>query len=323
MDTKIEITGIGCISPWGDMPKTFIENIKTGTAHLNLLKDFELKKYVSKKGLRTLPKSTKMAIAATKLAIEDSGYSLDENWDEERIGVFVGNSMSYLNNINDFLKSVYVDGPESVSPLKFPNTVLNNISGWVSIVFNIKGINSTVNTGNTSGIDAIIQAKSYIENGIIDKAIVVAVEDIEQAVLHNEAPSLENTDYKMTEMAVSIVLEKSSKNNKYGTIKDTLSWIEHTYKEGIINQKVSQIIESTTSINKIIYGSGNKNDLNIQNFIEKENLSIKVENPFTYVGTTYAVSGMIKLLIGIFSQGQSLIVETNEYGNNCCLLVEN
>lgn len=322
MENKIVITGIGCISPWGDDPSSFVENFKTETTQLNLINEFDIKNYIKRRGLRTLPKSTKMAIASTKLALDDSKNTLVENWNEERTGVFVGNSMSYLNNINDFLQDVYKGGPDLVSPLKFPNTVLNNISGWVSIVYNIKGINSTVNTGNTSGIDAIIQAKSYIENGIIDKAIVIAVEDIEQGVLHNETKTLGDNS-KFTEIAITIILEKSEGNkDAYGTIHDANSCMEHTFQDGVINKNVSEFIKKSEDVNNVIFGSGNRIDSSIYQFLKETDNEFNIENPYPYVGLTYSVSGMIKLLISLFRNGQTLIIETNENGNNGCLLIE-
>lgn len=323
MQDKIIITGIGCISPWGDDLSSFFKNLKEENTQIKQINDFDIKKYIKRKGLRTLPKSTKMAIASTKLALDDPRNTLLENWDAERTGVFVGNSMSYLNNINDFLQDFYTDGADVVSPLKFPNTVLNNISGWVSIIYNIQGINSTVNTGNTSGIDAIIQAKSYIETGIIDKAIVIAVEDIQQGVLHNESKLLEDRN-KITEMAITIILEKEQERQEnYATICDVESWMEHTYQDGKINENLGKFIKELETVDNIILGSGNKVDSNILQFLKENNSDINVENTFPDTGISYSVSGMIKLLMAIFRTGQTLIIETNETGNNSFMLVEN
>lgn len=324
LKNRIAITGIGCISPWGDSVKSFREHFKAEQASgLHLVQDFDIKRYIKRRGLRTLPKSTKMAIASTQLALQDAKITLEDE-DTERIGVFVGNSMSYLNNVNDFLEISYKKNAELVSPIEFPNTVLNNISGWVSIIYNFTGINSTVNTGNTSGIDAIIQAKNYIENGIIDKAIVIAVEDMGQGVIHNEFNN-SKIDKKMTEMSISLVLEKNSdQKNHYGFINEVYSWMEHTFMEEKYSGKVSDFLADKPSIANVIWGSGNKIDSQLDHLFKKSEtyLDKQVDNIHPYIGTSYSLSGIIKLTLGLFRRGQTLILETNEFGNNCFLVIE-
>lgn len=323
--SKLEITGIGCITPWGDTAFSLNNGSVTKDKNMiNQVKEFNIKEYIVKKGLRTLQKSTQMAIASTQLAIEDAGYN-QEDWNSERVGVFVGNSMSYLNNIMDFLDDAYVDGAGLVSPIKFPNTVLNNISGWVSIVFDAKGVNTTVNSGNTSGVDALLLAKNYIDNGIIDTAIVVGVEAIDVGILHNES-NFELVDQKMTEASISLVLEKSEFQSKkvYGHLDNVYSWQEHTYNEesyiNNLNKRIAKI--NLNSIEEFYFGSYNKLDKVTEKEIRlKYGKEINGYNTSLQIGKTFAVSGLIKIVLSLFNEGKKLIIETNETGNQSVISI--
>ncbi|MBE1555098.1 beta-ketoacyl synthase N-terminal-like domain-containing protein [Sporosarcina limicola] len=324
---EIAITGIGCITPWGDeissLSKALI--MKTQNNSINQVEDFDVKRYIMKKGLRSLQKSTQMALASTQLALKDAQHDLKDN-EHDRLGVFVGNSMSYLNNISDFLDDVYEVGAELVSPIKFPNTVLNNISGWVSIVFDAKGVNNTVNSGNTSSLDALLLAKNYIENGIIDKAIVVGVEEINLGVLHNEFNG-GLPDRKMTEASITLILEKSDlQNNKvYGYLDDIFSWQEHTFNEKDYAYNLEKILSKITSttIREVYFGSSNSCDKVTENEVKKMyGDDTDQYNISSHIGISYAVSGFIKVVLSLLNDGKKIIIETNETGNKSVLSIE-
>ena len=95
------------------------------------------------------------------------------------------------------------------------SSVLNNISGWASIVYGITGLNSTVISGNLSGIDALKMAVSYINNNVIDVAIVTAVEG-------NEAGSIYlQKDFLKLQLSLSLLSRKQWKPiRKYYLIRN-------------------------------------------------------------------------------------------------------
>jgi len=318
---KIVIKGIGCITPWGDIVDDVIQNYKVNSFDTNMVKDFNIKNYIKRKGLRTLPKSTKMAIASTELALKDLELTGCEKLPKERIGVFVGTSLSYVNNIQDFLEPTYEKNANSVSPIKFPNTVLNNVSGWVSIVFGIEGINSTVNNGNMSGIDAFIQAQSYLESNVIDRAIVITVDDIDKAIIHNKNNS-KNQSGKMTESSITFILEKSQTvSRSYGAIKNIVSWMTPYVSMERLHDVVYTSLRDNPLIDHVLLGSVNGNDEKVE--MELNNIyQGELTRSSTYLGDALSLSTFYKVMIALYSSQNSLIIETNIIGNQGVFEVE-
>ncbi len=315
------IKGIGCITPWGDIVDDIIQNYKVNSNDTNVVEDFNLQNYIKRKGLRTLPKSTKMAIASTELALRDLELAGCEQLPKERIGVFVGTSLSYVNNIQDFLEPAYEKNANSVSPIKFPNTVLNNVSGWVSIVFGIEGINSTVNNGSMSGVDAIIQAQSYLESNVIDRAIIITVDDIDKAIIHNKTNSKQQND-KMTESSITFILEKSETVlGSYGAIKNIVSWMTPYVSMERLHNVVSTSLRDNPFIDHILWGSENENDEKVE--MELTNIyQGELTRTSTYLGDALSLSSFYKVMIALYSGQNSLIIETNNMGNQGVFEIE-
>lgn len=136
------------------------------------------------KKITRLPKATRMGIAASIEAFEkndvDNYMLLGENW-----GVFAAMQTEYLNQGYSLMKEAYKSGPQYISPKQFPNSVLNSLSGWLSISFGILGPNITVTNGENSVVDAIKMGTNYINYGIIKNALIVTSETITPFILEN------------------------------------------------------------------------------------------------------------------------------------------
>ena len=179
MHKRIVITGIGVLASNGIGKKDFWKAIMDGTSGIkpvslfdtaNLrtklageIKDFNPEAILGQKGLRNMDRSTKFALAAAKLALDDAGIENpipEEKTDE--FGVSLGSTMGSVWSISEFDKDALRDGPRSVNPALFPNTVINSPASQISIRFNIQGFNSTVSTGFCSSLDAIYYAMNMI-----------------------------------------------------------------------------------------------------------------------------------------------------------------
>ena len=184
---SIKISKIYRIS---DEYKTYSSNFQVGDSLIEaqLIEKVPISKYSSHKGLRRLPKATQNAIVS---AISCIGDSLNSE-EKEKLGVFVGTSLSYVEHGLQFMSEAYRTSPRLVSPLMFPNTVLNSISGWISIVLGSNSINTTINTGQNSGIDTIKVASEFLNFGIIDKALVVITEELSEAIIESDLCSSES-----------------------------------------------------------------------------------------------------------------------------------
>ena len=192
---------------------------------VKMLKSTNISDYTSSKGLKKLPKATKNAIISS-IACTNNVLTEEE---KRNLGIFVGTSLSYVEHGLQFMSPAYESSPRLVSPLMFPNTVLNSISGWISIVLGSKSINTTINTGQTSGIDALKVALEFLHSKAINKALVVVTEEIAKSVVESDLFSsnyyvedtfallltLDNDDEQKFEYEIEEIYSKYVNKNKF------------------------------------------------------------------------------------------------------------
>jgi 3-oxoacyl-[acyl-carrier-protein] synthase II len=114
---------------------------------------------------------------AAKLALEDSGILLTEE-SCRSMGVSIGATYGSLHSISQFDRSGLIEGPRSVNPSHFPNTVLNSPASQVSIRFKLKGFNTTVSTGFCAGLDAVCYAVDQLQLQRAETALAGGVEEL-------------------------------------------------------------------------------------------------------------------------------------------------
>jgi 3-oxoacyl-[acyl-carrier-protein] synthase II len=195
MAKRIVITGIGVLASNGIGKEAFWKNLETGTSGIKPITlfdtsktrcklageitNFEPKDYLGPKGLRNLDRSTKLALVAGKLAIDDSKLQItDENTDD--VGVSLGTTLGSVWSISEFDKEALRAGPRAVNPAHFPNTVINSPASQISIKFNIQGFNTTISSGFSSSLDAIGYAINFLE---LDRVKVVLAGGVEELCL--------------------------------------------------------------------------------------------------------------------------------------------
>ena len=167
---RVVVTGLGLISPVGNSVASAWANLiagKTGIAtvtkfdHSALsvhfageVKDFNVEEYISAKEARHMDTFIHYGIAAGTQAIKDSGLEVtDQN--SERIGVLVGSGIGGLPMIEDTNSELLSRGPRRISPFFVPGSIINMISGHLSILFNLKGPNVAAVTACTTGLHSI------------------------------------------------------------------------------------------------------------------------------------------------------------------------
>ncbi len=189
MDRRIVITGLGVLASTGIGKEEFWDGLKEGrsgvkpitlfdisTCRTRLggeINDFKPEEILGQKGLRNLDRTTKLALCAAQLALDDAGikYPLTEAETDE-FGVSLGSTMGSVWSISEFDKEALRNGPRSVNPALFPNTVMNSPASHINIRFNIQGFSSTISTGFCSSIDAIYYAMNMLE--LYDYKVVLA-----------------------------------------------------------------------------------------------------------------------------------------------------
>ncbi|HMN94299.1 MAG TPA: beta-ketoacyl-ACP synthase II [Hydrogenophaga sp.] len=188
---RVVVTGLGCISPVGNTVQDAWANLLAGQSGIDLItkfdasamackiagevKGFDLESYISAKEARTMDTFIHYGIAAAHQAVTDAGLPTGEALDEEtatRIGCIIGSGIGGLPLIEETHTELTNRGPRRISPFFVPASIINMISGHVSMRFGFKGPNLAVVTACTTGLHCIGEAARKIEYG--DADVVVA-----------------------------------------------------------------------------------------------------------------------------------------------------
>ncbi len=179
MNKRVVVTGYGVVSPVGNDINTYWENIKKGvngideiksidTTPFNVklgaeVKDFE-PKHLDKREARRLEKFCQYAVEASGEAIEMSGIDL-EKIDKREFGVIVGTGIGGLGAIEKNTLACNEKGPNKVSVLFIPQSIVNMTSGSVAIKYGAKGTVHSVVTACATGTNCIGEAYRSIKHG--------------------------------------------------------------------------------------------------------------------------------------------------------------
>jgi 3-oxoacyl-[acyl-carrier-protein] synthase II len=187
---RVVVTGLGCISPVGNTVDAAWANLlagKSGIANITRfdasainchfageVKDLDLDQYIAPKEARAMDKFIHYGIAAAVQAVQDSGLATGEALSEEeatRIGVVIGSGIGGLPLIEDMHSEYLNKGARRISPFFVPASIINMISGHVSMRYGFKGPNLAVVTACTTGLHSIGEAGRHIEYGDADVMI--------------------------------------------------------------------------------------------------------------------------------------------------------
>jgi 3-oxoacyl-[acyl-carrier-protein] synthase II len=177
------VTGLGIVSPVGNTVQETWDNIVAGKSGIGPItrfdasafksriagevKGFDVTAYLAPKEARRMDVFIHYGMAAGIQAIKDSGLDLAaENAD--RIGVNIGSGIGGLPMIEDTHNDFLGGGPRKISPFFIPGTIINMISGNLSIMFGLKGPNLAVVTACTTGLHAIGTSFRMIQYGDAD-----------------------------------------------------------------------------------------------------------------------------------------------------------
>jgi 3-oxoacyl-[acyl-carrier-protein] synthase II len=187
---RVVVTGLGCVTPVGNTVAQTWDSLlqgKSGVAaitHFDAstfsariageVKDFALEKYLNSKEARSMDRFIHLGMAAAIQAVSDAGLAIGESLQEEeavRIGVLIGSGIGGLPFIEETQTEFAARGPRRISPFFVPATIINMISGHVSIRFGFKGPNLSIATACTTGLHSIGAAGRLIEYGDADVMI--------------------------------------------------------------------------------------------------------------------------------------------------------
>ncbi len=190
-ERRVVVTGLGCVSPVGNtIADTWaaLTEGKSGIATITKfdatpfstrfageVKGFNIEDYIPGKEARHMDTFIHYGMAAGIQAMQDSGLMVTEE-NAERIGVIVGSGIGGLPMIEETHAELTKRGPRRISPFFVPASIINMISGHLSIKYGLKGPNLAIVTACTTGLHCIGAAARMIEYGDADVMIAGGAE---------------------------------------------------------------------------------------------------------------------------------------------------
>ena len=188
---RVVVTGLGMLSPLGNDPETTWQNLLLGksgigdiehfdtslypTRFAGLVKDFDVQDYMERKEAKKMDLFIQYGVAAGVQALKDSGLEISEE-NAQRIGVAVGSGIGGLGLIEQNHEKMLKTSPRKLSPFFVPSTIINMISGHLSIMYGLKGPNISIVTACTSGVHNIGHAARMIAYGDADAMVAGGAE---------------------------------------------------------------------------------------------------------------------------------------------------
>ncbi|MBW2101644.1 MAG: beta-ketoacyl-ACP synthase II [Deltaproteobacteria bacterium] len=193
MARRVVITGLGIVSPLGTGvednwdavcagrsgigPITRFDASEFPTRIAGEVKDFKAEDFLDKQQVRRFDVFLHYAIAAARMAMEDSHLRVD-TVGGHRVGCITGSGLGGLSTIEYFHKTLLERGPRRISPFFIPGIIANMAPGQIAIEFGAKGPNLSIETACAAGTHAVGEAFKCVRDGVADAMITGGVEAV-------------------------------------------------------------------------------------------------------------------------------------------------
>jgi 3-oxoacyl-[acyl-carrier-protein] synthase II len=190
---RVVITGVGLVCPLGIGVEKSWKAICAGTSGVTRItkfdpslyetqiaaevKGFRAEDFMSKKEAKRFELFISYAIAATRMAIDDSGLQITEE-NGGRVGVITGCGLGGLRFMEDTILNIHSNGPKRVSPFFIPMMIGNMAPGMISILFGARGPNLSLATACAAGAHAVGDSFKIIQEGRADAMITGGTEAV-------------------------------------------------------------------------------------------------------------------------------------------------
>jgi 3-oxoacyl-[acyl-carrier-protein] synthase II len=199
MTRRVVVTGIGLVTPLGGHAKTTWTNLLAGRSGIKQIERFDVKdipvtiagfvpegegvegafeadRFMPAQEQRRVDRFIVYGVGAASQAIEDSGWSPQTDEERERAGVMIGAGIGGLPRIEETVLTLHGKGFRKVSPFFIPASLINLVSGHVSIKYGLRGPNHACVTACASGAHAIGDAARMIQYGDADVMVAGGAE---------------------------------------------------------------------------------------------------------------------------------------------------
>ena len=183
-DRRVVITGMGAITPVGNNVETFWSSLKNGVSGIRRIQSFDTSAFDARiggevpnfdpkpffknpKDVRRTDRFAQLALAAAKMAMDDSGVDLEKT-NRERFGVIVSSGIGGLKTLQEQHTVLMTKGPSRNSPFTIPMLISNMASGLISMEFGLQGPNLCIVTACATSNNAIGESWRIIKFGDAD-----------------------------------------------------------------------------------------------------------------------------------------------------------
>src|SRR6266702_3223590 len=184
-DRRVVITGLGAITPLGNDVETFWSNLKNGVSGIRKIEMFDATAYDCKiggevrgfdpkaffknpKDVRRTDRFAQLALAAARMALDDSGIEVQKLRRRDRFGVIVSSGIGGLKTLQDQHTILLTRGPSRNSPFTIPMLISNMASGLISMEYGLRGPNMCIVTACATSNNAIGESWRIIKFGDAD-----------------------------------------------------------------------------------------------------------------------------------------------------------
>ena len=188
---RVVVTGLGAVTPVGVGVAATWQNIVAGKSGIGRItnfdastfscqvageiKDFDATRYISAKDARRMDRFVHLGLAAGIEAFKDSGLEVNST-NAHRIGVCIGSGIGGLPAIEQTQNDFVAGGPHKISPFFIAGTIINMISGNLSILYGLQGPNFAVVSACSTGTHSIGEAMRKIQYGDADAMVAGGAE---------------------------------------------------------------------------------------------------------------------------------------------------
>jgi len=177
MTPRVVVTGTGVIASIGAGVEAFEQALWSGATGVKEsirtpghvfadIGEFNPQPWLGNKGVRVLDRGTRLLCIAAQMALTATGLSQEgAEQGDAGLGISCGTMFGGVHSIAAFDWTGITDGPSLVSPMDFPNTVINAPAGQAAIKHKLRGVNSTICSGLASGLYAIDYAAEFLRLG--------------------------------------------------------------------------------------------------------------------------------------------------------------
>lgn len=180
---RVVVTGLGVVSPLGSQPDVFLDRLLKGQSGIRRIQqidptpfashiagevvEFNVEDYLPKKEARRMDPFCHYGLAATRLAVKDSGLDFSKE-NPTRCGALMGSGIGGLQVVTEQIDILRSKGPSRFSPFMIPQMITNILAGHVGIEYGLQGPNFCITSACATGTHCLGESMRMIRNGETD-----------------------------------------------------------------------------------------------------------------------------------------------------------